>query len=115
MTFLEIVNRVLRRLRENQATSVADDPYTKLVGAFVNDAKLEAEQITPWGGQRQTITQRAVVDQNLYTLAGTNQWTKPWHDRTGGRPQAWVVQRACTYDVAFTDGTEANFTIYDNS
>lgn len=116
MTFLEVVNKVLLRLRENQATSVADDEYSMLIGEFVNDAKQEAESLAMWGNQRQTVTTDSVADQNIYLLPNTNEWTKPWKDRTcEGRPQAWAVKKAGAYDVEFTDGTEGDFAIYDNT
>lgn len=34
-TYLNIVNEVLRRLREDEVTSVAQNTYSKMVGDFV--------------------------------------------------------------------------------
>ncbi len=42
-TQLTIVNNILRRLREDEAGSVNDNSYTKLIGQFVNDAKADIE------------------------------------------------------------------------
>jgi hypothetical protein len=39
MTYLELVNAVLRRLRVDQVTSVAETDYSLLIGDFINDAK----------------------------------------------------------------------------
>ena len=39
MTYLQLVNSVLRRLRENEVDSVNQNNYSKLIGEFVNDAK----------------------------------------------------------------------------
>ena len=39
MTYLNLVNNVLRRLREEEVSSVQDSTYAKMVGDFVNDAK----------------------------------------------------------------------------
>ena len=39
MTYLDLVNNVLRRLREDEVSSVSESSYSKLVGDFVNDAK----------------------------------------------------------------------------
>ena len=39
MTYLNLVNNVLRRLREDEVASVSNDTYSKMVGDFVNDAK----------------------------------------------------------------------------
>ena len=39
MTYLNLVNGVLRRLREDEVTSVTANTYSKMVSDFVNDAK----------------------------------------------------------------------------
>ena len=39
MTYLQLVNSVLRRLRENEVDTVAETSYSALIGDFVNDAK----------------------------------------------------------------------------
>ena len=39
MTYLNLVNNVLRRLRETEVTSVQTTAYSKLIGDIVNDAK----------------------------------------------------------------------------
>jgi hypothetical protein len=41
MTYLQLVNSVLRRMRENEVTSFENstDSYVKLIGEFVNDAR----------------------------------------------------------------------------
>jgi hypothetical protein len=38
MTYLQLVNSVLRRLREDEVTTVAQTSYSKLIGEFVNAA-----------------------------------------------------------------------------
>jgi hypothetical protein len=47
-TQLQIVNAVLRRLRETQVSSVASTDYSQLIGTFVNDAKEELEDMWFW-------------------------------------------------------------------
>ncbi len=39
MTYLNLMNSVLRRLREEETTSVTSTTYVKMVGDFINDAK----------------------------------------------------------------------------
>ena len=39
MTYLNLVNNVLRRLREDQVTTVYFNTYSSMVGDFINDAK----------------------------------------------------------------------------
>jgi hypothetical protein len=56
MTYLQIVNKVLRRLREREVTSVSQSTYSKLIGDFVNDAKKEVEDAWQWSVLRTTLT-----------------------------------------------------------
>ena len=39
MTYLQLVNSVLRRLREDQVSTVEQNSYSILVGELVNEAK----------------------------------------------------------------------------
>lgn len=55
MTYLEIMNSVLRRLREEEVTTVNESTYSKMAGDFINDAKTMVEQATDWSGLRKTI------------------------------------------------------------
>ena len=47
-TQLNIVNDVLRRLRETEVSSVATSEYSKLIGMFLNDAKEDLEDQWFW-------------------------------------------------------------------
>ena len=71
MTFLELVNNVLRRLREPTVTSVNDTPYAAMVGVFVNDAKREVEDSADWNSLSSTITVTTVSGTYNYTLTGS--------------------------------------------
>jgi len=55
MTYLELVNRVLRRLREDDVASVETNAYSKLIGELVNEAKREVEDAFDWVALRDTI------------------------------------------------------------
>ena len=48
MTYKELVNAVLARLREDSVGSVTETDYSALVGAFVNDAKTIVEDAWSW-------------------------------------------------------------------
>lgn len=56
MTYLECVNRVLRRLRETEVTTVNETPYSKLIGDLVNVVKTEIENAWDWSVLRTTLT-----------------------------------------------------------
>lgn len=54
MTFLQLVNKVLQRLRQDQAVGVTGG-YNALIAALVNDAKRDVEDAGPWYALRTTI------------------------------------------------------------
>jgi hypothetical protein len=56
MTYIQIVNAVLKRLRENSVDTVEFDEYSSLIGAFVNDAKSQIESAHSWSALRSTIS-----------------------------------------------------------
>jgi hypothetical protein len=71
MTYLEIVNRVLRRLRENEVSTVNETPYSRLVGDFVNVVKREVEDSWNWSVLRTTLTATTAADVFNYVLNGS--------------------------------------------
>lgn len=72
MTYLEAVNRVLVRLREEEVTTVNQNSYSKLIGTFVNDAKRMVEDAWDWSSLRTTITVTTEAGVFSYNLLGTN-------------------------------------------
>lgn len=70
MTYLELVNAVLRRLREDEVSIVNESEYSKMIGDFVNDAKRLAEDSWDWTGLYTEVPITTVSGQNLYTLTG---------------------------------------------
>jgi hypothetical protein len=72
MTYLEAVNRVLVRLREEEVTTVNQNSYSKLIGTFINDAKRMVEDSWDWSYLRNTITVTTSPDVFSYNLIGTN-------------------------------------------
>jgi len=71
MTYLQIVNSVLRRLREIEVTAVIDTPYAKLIGDLVNVVKREVEDSWNWGALRTTITATTSTSLFNYVLDGS--------------------------------------------
>jgi hypothetical protein len=66
MTYLELVNDVLVRLRESTVSTVSETSYSSLIGKFVNDAKRQIEDAYAWNVLGTTIT--------LSTTSGTYQY-----------------------------------------
>ena len=71
MTYLDIVNNVLRRMREEEVTTVTATTYSKMVGDFINDAKRLVETAWSWSALRTTITVNTEADIFSYALTGT--------------------------------------------
>lgn len=71
MTYLEIVNRVLRRLRENEVSSVQETPYSKLIGDLVNVVKREVEDAWDWSALRTTLSATTTSTLFNYVLVGS--------------------------------------------
>jgi hypothetical protein len=72
-TYLELVNDVLIRLRENEVSSVQDNAYSKLIGKFINDAKRQCEDAYNWNALSDTLTADTVADIFNYVLVGSGQ------------------------------------------
>ena len=70
MTYLNLMNSVLRRLREEETTSVTSTTYIKMVGDFINDAKTLVGQAADWSALRETITISTAASDNTYSLTG---------------------------------------------
>jgi len=71
MTYLEIVNNVLKRLRERTVSTVNENTYSELIGVLVNDAKEEVENAWNWSALRTTLTVTTVASTFNYELNGT--------------------------------------------
>jgi len=73
MTYLELVNDVLIRLREPTVTTVVLNSYSTLIGKFVNDAKRQIEDSFGWNVLGQTITVTTAASTSSYSLTGAGQ------------------------------------------
>ena len=71
MTYLNLVNNVLKRLRERTVNSVSESTYSELIGVFVNDAKSEIENAWNWSALRNTLTLTTSSGIFNYELNGT--------------------------------------------
>lgn len=71
MTYLNLVNNVLRRLREDEVTSVSSNTYSKMAGDFVNDAKKLVEDAWDWSALRTTLTLTTTSGIFNYVLTGS--------------------------------------------
>ena len=73
MTYLELINDVLVRLRETTVASVTETTYSTLIGKFVNDAKRQVEDAYAWNVLGTTITLSTTSGTYQYALTGAGQ------------------------------------------
>lgn len=73
MQYIQLVNSVLRRLRESEVSSVSDNSYSKLIGDFVNDAKRQVEDAYNWNALSDTLTATTTAGIFNYVLQGSGQ------------------------------------------
>jgi hypothetical protein len=73
MTYLELVNDVLVRLRETTVSTVSETSYSSLIGKFVNDAKRQIEDAFAWNVLGTTITLSTTANTYSYALTGAGQ------------------------------------------
>jgi hypothetical protein len=129
MTFLQLVNNVLIKLREPQVTSVTDNTYSTLIGRFVNEAKRSVEDAWNWDALSQSITGVTVAGTTNYTITGSGVRQKGVvvNDITNrasliNKPIQWIINQYDLSTVAHgapvyyawngNDGTDSKVEIY---
>lgn len=108
LTYLELINKVLRKLRQDQVTSVSGTAYTSLIGEFVNDAKREVEDAWDWQALRGAATFTSTPGTAIYNLPTINERSRLLEDECG-RPMAFDITTGSTLqlqtvDVDYKDG-----------
>jgi hypothetical protein len=71
MTYLELVNAVLRRLRVPEVSTVAQTEYSAMIGDFVNDSKSSIQDAWDWSALRTTLTVTTSVGVFNYALTNS--------------------------------------------
>ena len=94
MTYLDLINAVLIRLREDTVTAsnYNSDPYFRFIGSAVNDAKDRVEDAWQWtalrGTENTTVDNTGSPNDDLVQLTGSsdnNYIVKGVYNRTTGR------------------------------
>lgn len=70
MTYLELVNEVLVRLRESTVATVGQTAYSRLIGLYVNDAKRQVEDAWDWEALSVTLPVSVVAGTTTYVVTG---------------------------------------------
>lgn len=99
MTYLEMVNEVLVRMREEEVTSVVDpenDPEQKMVCKFVNDARSFVERSHAWNALRRVWVIDLAHEQYRYSLSNAAEQSTIYHLKYGNNsplkevPSKWI-------------------------
>ncbi len=115
MTYLNLVNNILRRMREDEVGTVSSTPYSKMVGDYVNDAKRQVEEAWDWSGLRNSFTVSLNAGVNEATLADSMYNVKVYYayNNTNDtmleyRPSQWFDEK---YDLGeVTSGAPRYYT-----
>ena len=73
MTYLELINDVMIRLRETTVATNNQTSYSLLIGKFVNDAKRQVEDAFSWNVLGQTVTITTTPGTYIYSMTGAGQ------------------------------------------
>lgn len=116
MTYLQIVNAVLKRLRENQVDTVDFDEYSSLVGALVNDAKSQIEGSHSWSALRSTKLISTVSGTSEYSVTGSG--NRPIIKAFVNDTSNWLITsrdndffNRAYYTGQVTEGSPSNFMV----
>lgn len=70
-TYLQLVNSVLRRLREDEVSSLYENRLSSLIAEFVNDAKNQVENAHDWSDLREDILVGTSDGVDTYAITGS--------------------------------------------
>ena len=129
MTYRQIINAVLRRLREDSIGSdwsgalidaAGPSDYQVLIGDFVNEVKREVEDAWDWTSLRRIETVATVADTRSYNLPSTSQRTRTLSvqeqeqgQMLQGVPDSWI--RSTQYPSPDSSGVPSYFSINGTS
>ena len=106
MTLLQIVNRILTRLREDTVQSLVDSDYAALIGLFVSDGYEMLQENWDWEALKHFAQVDIVPGQTSYIMSSfvsngggvrDTSFREPTADSElvfdeDNRPQVWVYQ-----------------------
>ena len=73
MTYLEMINGILRRLRERTVSTANESTYSRLIGQLINDSKNELEEAWDWNSLKTTLTATTSSGVFSYNLTDSGQ------------------------------------------
>lgn len=73
MNYLDLINNVLRRMRENPVTSIYENAQSTVVADLINDAKRQCEEAHSWTCLQTDLSVPVALGTSTYSLTGTQQ------------------------------------------
>jgi len=73
MTYLDMINSILRRLRERTVSTANETTYSTLIGQLINDSKNEIETTWDWSALKTSLLAKTSSGVVSYTLTGAGQ------------------------------------------
>jgi hypothetical protein len=71
MTYLELVNETLQRLREKAVATVTQTSYSKMIGLYINDTKRQVEDAWNWEALDDSLTVSVTAGVTVYVVTGS--------------------------------------------
>lgn len=104
-SFLNLVNDVLRELREPEVSTWDETDYSTMIGSFINSCKRDAENAWRWNDLRDTFEISTIADTVTYALAGTDERAQildGWNTTTNGElmKRTWRSMNAVYFGSA---------------
>lgn len=128
-TYLQLVNNVLSRMREDDVASVTSTDYSTLIGKLVNDSKRQVEDAWKWNMFYTSISVALSAGVTTYAVTGSglrhrdaviNDTTN--QNRLHNVPLQWIIdqqqlsnvsqQEPAYYSWAGNNGTDSRIEIY---
>jgi hypothetical protein len=117
MTLLQIVNNILRRMREDEVADAFQTKYSTMVVDFINDAKTLVEDAWDWSSLRREVTVTTSDNVSDYLVSDTSQQSKLFYFVNDNsrqymeyRPTAWIEQQRVSSSLK---GMPTYFTYYN--
>lgn len=91
MTFADLINKVLRGLREDTITTSLAEPYVALVAQIVNEAKEDIEDLGPWYALRTVVSDTLTIGVNTLSFTADTDERSYLLYNDSGEPEAYVT------------------------
>lgn len=108
-TYTQIINSVLRRLRESEVAGPTSSAYATMLGDLVNETKREVEDAHRWHSLRTQVQVTTAASTNGYSITGAGQRFK-WIDS-----KRWAYDQTNESIIYPRDSRQLKRTLIENT